>query len=330
MLSRYAWKYLPIALLVSASTACGQFGSSRPAEQPTAVSQEVAPTREALPAIDENPPSGSSRADIAPFKLPLDAPLPRGVAYASMDWSITEAVIDNTVISLFGSDKRTDDYRAARITLRIKNPLSRYASIDRDLVRLRLGDGKLYQPDDSTPVDLPEGNAETATKLAFRIPADATWQDAALVIGEAHKEPAELALEGPAPKQAFPAELPSGATATAQKTDYRVVSAALDLDYDGKRIAHGKRFLALTMRITFNGQPNLAVTNGNFRLLVDGAPMAPITSMIEVVDANSAKDGEVVFEVPASATKATLQVGEAGQGETAKIPLDLAATAGSR
>src|SRR5262249_40550994 len=245
-------------------------------------------------------------------------------------WAITEAVIDNTVISLFDSNKRTEAYRAARITLRIKNPLSRYASIDRDIVRLRLGDGKLYQPDDSTPVDLPAGNAETTTKLAVRVPADATWQGAALVIGEAHKEPAELALEGPAPKQAFPAELPGGATATAQKTNYSVVSAVLDLDYNGERIVQGKRFLALTMRVTFNGQPNLGVTNNNFRLLVDGAPMAPISSMTEVVDANSSKDGEVVFEVPASATKAMLQVGEAGQGETAKIPLDLLATAASR
>src|SRR5262249_36331842 len=270
---RYARKYLPIALLVSALTACGQSGASRPAEQPTAVSQEVAPTPEALPTIDENPLAGSS--DIAPFKLPLDAPLPRGAAYASMDWVITEAMIDNTMISLFDSNKRTDAYRAARITLRIKNPLSGYASIDHDIVRLRLGDGKSYQPDDSTPLDLPQGNAETTTKLAFRVPADATWQGAALVIGEAHKEPAELALEGPAPKPAFPAELPGGATATAQKTDYSVVSAALDLDYNGERIVQGKRFLALTMRVTFNGQPNLGVTKDNFRLLVDGAPMAP-------------------------------------------------------
>src|SRR5262245_59147964 len=166
--------------------------------------------------------------------------------------------------------------------------------------------------------------------VVFRVPADATWQGAALVIHEAHKEPAELPLEGPAPKPAFPAMLPGGAAASAQKTDYRIVEAALDLDYRGERIAEGKRVLAISMRVMYNGTPNLPVSRDNFRLLIDDAPMAPIDSMMEVVAANSSKDGMVVFEVPANATSATLQVGEAGQGETAKIRLDLMATAASK
>jgi hypothetical protein len=103
---------------------------------------------------------------------------------------------------------------------------------------------------------------------------------------------------------------------------------ALGLDYRGKRIAEGNRYLALTMRVTFNGKPNQAVTGDNFRLMVDSAPVAPIDSMLEVVDANSAKDGEaVVFEIPANAGNLALQIGEAGAGETAQIPLDMATTA---
>jgi hypothetical protein len=285
---------------------------------------------EMMPAADENPAATPSSKEIAPFSLPLEAELPRHMMYASMDWSVTEAMIDNTVISLFASDKRTDKYRAARITLRINNPMSRYASIDSNIMQLRLGDGKMYKPDHSRPLDLPEGNEETESKLVFRVPADATWQGAALVISEANKEPAEMPLEGPAPKSAFPAMLPGGMAASAQKADYSIMEAALDLDYRGKRIAEGKRFLALTMRVTYNGKVHMAVSKDNFRLLIDGSPMAPIDSMMEVVDANSSMDGKVVFEVPAGATSAMLQVGEAGMGETAKIPLDLAATMASK
>jgi hypothetical protein len=330
MLSRYLRTFLLIVLASSALAACGKTSPSPEVSQATAVSQVVEQIGETLPAVDENPVVNPSSKEIAPFSLPLDSDLPRGVMYASMDWSVTQATIDNTVISLFASDKRTDKYRAARITLRINNPLSRYASIDSNIMQLRLADGKMYKPDDSRPLDLPAGNEATESNLVFRVPADATWQGAALVIREAQKEPAELPLEGPAPKPAFPAALPGGAAASAQKTDYRIVEAGIDLDHRGKRIAEGKRFLAITMRVTYNGKVNLAVSKDNFRLLIDDAPMAPIDSMMEVVDPNSSKDGEVIFEIPASATSATLQVGEAGQGETANIPLDLAATVASK
>jgi len=330
MLPRYLRTFLLIALLASALTACGKSSSSPAASQVTAVSQAIEQIGETLPIVDENPIATPSSQEIAPFSLPLEAELPRRVTYASMDWSVTQATIDNTVISLFDSDKRTDKYRAARITLRINNPLSRYASIDSNIMQLRLGDGKLYKPDDSQPLDLPEGNEATESKLVFHVPADATWQGAALVIRETHKEPAELLLDGPAPKPAFPAALPGGAAASAQKTDYNILEAALDLDHRGERIAEGKRFLAITMRVIYNGKVNLAVSGDNFRLLIDDAPMAPIDSMIEVVDANSSKDGTVVFEIPAGATGATLQVGEASQGETAKIPLDLATAVASK
>jgi hypothetical protein len=84
------------------------------------------------------------------------------------------------------------------------------------------------------------------------------------------------------------------------------------------------------MRVRYNGTANLPVSKDNFRLLIDDAPMAPIDSMMEVVAPNSSKDGKVVFEIPASTTSATLQVGEVGGGEMAKIPLDLAAAMASK
>jgi hypothetical protein len=334
MFSRYIRTFLVALLTISALAACGRTAVPQPAPEPTAVSQETAEINEAIEAVEdlqeitENPLGGSSE-EIEPFELPLDAALPRSVTYANLEWTVTEATIDNTKISLFQTDKRTDEYHAAHITLEVKNPLIGYMSLDSGLLRLRMG-GEMYEPDESRPLDMPRGGEDRESHLVFRVPLDATWQGAALVIAESGKVPAELVLDGPAPEREFPMALGSGATATTQETDYKIMSAVLGLDYRGKRIEEGKRYLALTMRVTFNGQPNLAVTGENFRLLVDGAPMAPIDSIIEVIDPNSFKEGEVVFEIPASVTQAALQVGETAQGETAQIPLDLAAAMASR
>ena len=67
----------------------------------------------------------------------------------------------------------------------------------------------------------------------------------------------------------------------------------------------------------------LAVTSDKFRLVLDGVPLAPEAAMAEVVAPNSAKEGEVVFVVPAAVTSAELRVGE--RNETATMPLDLQA-----
>ncbi|QLQ06166.1 MAG: hypothetical protein HZY76_08975 [Anaerolineae bacterium] len=59
-----------------------------------------------------------------------------------------------------------------------------------------------------------------------------------------------------------------------------------------------------------------------FRLLVDGAPLAPAAAPGEL-KAKSAVEGDVVFVVPETAVQAILQVGEVGKEQPATIPLNL-------
>jgi hypothetical protein len=57
----------------------------------------------------------------------------------------------------------------------------------------------------------------------------------------------------------------------------------------------------------------------SYRLIVDEVPRAPTNALNEVVDSNSAKDGDVVFEVPAGIKEVVLQI-SAGD-EKSRIPV---------
>jgi hypothetical protein len=58
-----------------------------------------------------------------------------------------------------------------------------------------------------------------------------------------------------------------------------------------------------------------------FRLIVDGVPMAPESDLNELVAAQSAKDGEVLFVVPRETTSARLKI--AYGDDSTEIPLSL-------
>ena len=58
-----------------------------------------------------------------------------------------------------------------------------------------------------------------------------------------------------------------------------------------------------------------------FRLIVGDVPRAPTNSLNEVVDADSAKEGEVVFELPRGAKDVTLQISVGD--EKSRLPFTL-------
>jgi hypothetical protein len=61
--------------------------------------------------------------------------------------------------------------------------------------------------------------------------------------------------------------------------------------------------------------------SSSFRLIVDDVPRAPTNSLNEVVDSNSAKEGEVVFDVPTRVKEVVLQI-SAGD-DSSRIPFTL-------
>ena len=107
---------------------------------------------------------------------------------------------------------------------------------------------------------------------------------------------------------------------------YKLLSATLDLDNETQRVAAGKRYLKIAMRLINTGNKyGIAVGPSLFRLTVDGVPLAPETAPIEAVALNASLEGNVVFVVPAAATSAELQLGEVTNDSTqfVKVTLDL-------
>lgn len=80
--------------------------------------------------------------------------------------------------------------------------------------------------------------------------------------------------------------------------------------------------LRFMVRCTANTQYDVSFGSHLFRLLVDDVPQAPINMWNEVVNPQSAKEGEIIFTLPISTRKATLKIGDPGQ-ETTEILFDL-------
>ena len=83
--------------------------------------------------------------------------------------------------------------------------------------------------------------------------------------------------------------------------------------------------MRFTVRLTVNGGIGGAnFWDDSFRLLVDDVPRAPISNLNEQVKPNSAKEGDVVFEVPTTKNDVVLQIRQ--HDDHTEIPFDLAAT----
>ena len=129
--------------------------------------------------------------------------------------------------------------------------------------------------------------------------------------------PSPMPVSAAAPAQ-YSVTFPAGTEATAGPGAYRVLAARLD------RYSSDKLSLRLTVRVTALDY-GLSFTGNNFRLFVDGVPRATDDAPFIVgVALQSAKDGDVVFVIPAAAQHLVLQVGQPGH-ETSTIPMDLKA-----
>jgi hypothetical protein len=312
-------------ILLGSLVACGANSMPTPVDKITQIQQDIedgSMMAATAMAVETRQPAPSAQGDdIAPFMLPIEARLPRSIHYAGLEWIVQEAMIDNTRISLFGaSDKRTNDYRVARISMMVKNPLSGYADLDSQLVKLKIGE-QIYKPDETSMLELPGGNDQAESHLIFRLPKDATWQGAQLMFSEPHKVPAMLPLDGEMPALAYPMELSLNGDATVDNVTYTIMSGMMDLDLHAMRAEQGQRFLKLQVRVQNNsmGGGGMALTEDYFRLLVDGAPRAPVDAPIELVKPGSAYDTMVVFSVPETLTSAELMVGEGKL--TSRLPL---------
>jgi hypothetical protein len=265
--------------------------------------------------------SGGATAKGSPFERPLQLTQPRTFSYANLQFTLTKAVISNRV----ANDQPQDNTNLALadITFSVVNTLKDGVAIRSALWQLKLGDGSVYkQPyeDNFAPRDTKD------RMISFRVPPSAEWKGAQLTLDEQDKQPATLALDGPTQPQQYPDKLASGAETTTKEPvmTYTILSAAVDVDGAGKRVALGKRYLNLSVRVA-----NKESGGGGaflpefFRLIVDGNPSAPENMDNSVVNGQSSQEVTMSFVVPEGATKVELEVGKPDIQETARIPIAL-------
>jgi hypothetical protein len=265
---------------------------------------------------------------VVPVTRPLTASLPRQAQYANLQFSVRDGTITNQIpAEATNHESQLPRDRAhAYVNIKAANPTSNGIVSDMNLVALRLKNGQSY-PEESGWGDWIDAQSSKEARLYFTVPLTATWQGAQLIIGKAGKEPALIPLDGPPAQARYPMQLTSKGKATVQDADYEIQSATVDLDNGGKRADTGRRFLKFALRIFNHNKAGngITVSMADFRLAAGGDLLAPITAPSEYLLASSVLQSEVVFDVPASVSRAALQVGDVGKGDTRQLPVTVPA-----
>ena len=96
---------------------------------------------------------------------------------------------------------------------------------------------------------------------------------------------------------------------------YKILAA------EASRKNAGKLSLKFSIRLTNTGRSDLGFWNDSFRLLVDGVPRAPVSWLNDLVEGKSAKEADVLFDIPETAK--TLELAVDSGKESANIPVVL-------
>jgi hypothetical protein len=311
-----------LLVLSALPVACGPHGS--PVSEPRTTGSQLAQSpvvqrvagKETGPPADANPARDRHTQRAGAGDRSLTAPLPRGVVYEGLRFTVTRGTISD--MGPAGKKGTAGAQAYAHLDVTIHNELNATTvyGVSSGLVNLELGDGRVASPVSDWTLEL-KPRATQEAELVYTVPATATWQRARLTICERDKEPAVLTLDGSASGPQYPVRLavPEKAEARDGEVDYKVLSAALDVEYEPhgqpQRVPAGKRCLKLSLRVTYNGRQ---LSYGFFgesrvRLHAGDETLAPANNVAENLAPKSPQQLSFVFLVPASLSRAELQLG---------------------
>lgn len=152
--------------------------------------------------------------------------------------------------------------------------------------------------------------------------------------------PKAAASRNEAPAQASPAPAstqPAAPAAGDRAAGYRVslpsassvtlplnrgVATYQVLGVQAERRGVDKLTLKVSIRLSNAGPADVGFWNDFFRLLVDGVPRAPVSWLNTSVEARSAKDAEIQFEVPVAVRTLALQIADEKNADTLPLRID--------
>ncbi len=190
-------------------------------------------------------------------------------------------------------------------------------------------------------------NSEDDAVLAYPVPQGTSFDQLAFTLTELDRIPLVIPLTREAPQDSFPVELEFVGEGPAQgdgigcrqPLTVTAISAHVDIDlldsekfpskYGSRRAIVGERFLTVSVRVFNNGGSICGggatnIDDGDFRLVVDGIPQAPIVASATAIDPGAAKDLIYHFVYPTGVETLELEIGSVDR-QVLSIPLDVSA-----
>jgi hypothetical protein len=309
---------------------------------PPTFTREIAtkPTKTPLPPVAEAPPTDTpvtldapntgptAAAVVAPAATPPPPPSNGAEQYPITLPAGAEATAGKVTYRVMAAqiERPSMDKLALRLTMRALNTGLTAINYWGDSARL-ITDDVPEAPSDA-PNLVVDAQAAIQGEFLFDLPNNVSA--VILQVGQVGQEtsriPIDLTAAQPPPTATappggalqYPANLQAGAEATAGKVTYRVMAAQITGPKGDGQV------LSITMRAFNKGLGAINYWGDSARLIIADVPEAPFDSPNLVVDAQAAKQGEFLFEIPYNLPAVILQVGQVGQ-ETARISIDLTA-----
>ena len=264
---------------------------------------------------------------------PEDGVLPRAMRYGTLGWTVTDAVLTNQDPKRYvaGTPGRPTEATSLIVDFEIRNdsPHIQFVTTTSRLVA-ELPDGTIVPGNDlERPSAAPESTVES--RYAFEVPADTAFEDIVLRFEDPDREPSiDLPLGGPAldlqENTTTDLDVATAIGLPGIEMQWTIDSVITGLDWplpigfkggtrvDGARAETDHRWVGIVARVDVDrcdckgGVRDQAETA---RLIVDGTPFTVSAgdSSTPIMTTSTFSDVMLVFDIPAEATDAVLQIG---------------------
>jgi hypothetical protein len=275
----------------------------------------------------------------------------REVTFANLTYTVIDAHVSNQDLRSYAEGTEPEATGTSHLILdvQVANPTGRQIESDADAISLEAGDDTAGVADDflTDATGFIPANETIDGFLAFEVDVDAPVAEAVLVLGAAPDRTVRLPLTGAVPEPDFP--IPLTVSGTADGTGptnggtirFELLDATLfdDLPHGettsptGERADEGEIFVQVHLRATkIDGRGNDILSDGAFRMLVDGVPRGPFDSATApggstptpTAEPGVAVDTWVLFAIDAGADTYVLEVGDLDEAP-GSIPIELPA-----
>ena len=275
----------------------------------------------------------------------------REVTFANLTYTVIDAHVSNQDLRSYAEGTEPEATGTSHLILdvQVANPTGRQIESDADAISLEAGDDTAGVADDflTDATGFIPANETIDGFLAFEVDVDAPVAEAVLVLGAAPDRTVRLPLTGAVPEPDFP--IPLTVSGTADGTGptnggtirFELLDATLfdDLPHGettsptGERADEGEIFVQVHLRATkIDGRGNDILSDGAFRMLVDGVPRGPFDSATAptgstptpTAEPGVAVDSWVLFAIDAGADTYVLEVGDLDEAP-GSIPIELPA-----